>query len=151
MDRDLLAGALAAISRKDRTEREIREWLVDKGANAEASEAIVQHLIDHLAIDDGRFAVEYAHGKRESSCWGNDRIREALAERGISRPVIDEALGGDNRTQAERAADFLRKKGLVPGDDRERQRALGMLARRGYSAEDAYSAIRSVSGSCTTP
>jgi regulatory protein len=151
MDRELLAGALAAISRKDRTEREIRDWLADKGADPTASEPIVQHLIEHLAIDDSRFAEEYAYGKRESSGWGDDRIREVLLDKGISREVIEQALRDDEISQAERAAEFLRSKGVIPGDDQERQRALGMLARRGYSAEDAYSAIRALRGSCAAP
>lgn len=150
MDRDLLAKALAAISRKDRTEWEIRAWLADRGADSEASDEITRHLIEHLAIDDSRFAREYVLGKREGSGWGDDRITDALRERGISRHLIDEALRGDELSQAERAARFLRAKGVMPGDDQERQKALGMLARRGYSAEDAYAAIREVSRSCAT-
>jgi len=151
LDRNLLAGALAAISRKDRTEQEIREWLAEKGADSEATGAIIQYLTENLAVDDSRFAREYVYGKREGSGWGNDRIREALRERGISRQIVEEALSGDELSQAERAADFLRVKGVVLDGDQDRQKALGMLARRGYSAEDAYAAIRLASGSYTTP
>lgn len=142
MDRDLLAGALASISRKDRTEKEIRAWLDAQGCGAEMAEVLVAHLIENLAIDDSRFAREYVRDKRELSAWGDGRIRDALIERGISRDLIELAISGDDQTQVARAVRFLAEKGVEPVDDKARQRALGMLARRGFSAEDAYAAIR---------
>lgn len=142
MDRDLLAGALASISRKDRTESEIRDWLSAQGADDEMVDLIVSHLIENLAIDDARFAREYARDKRELSGWGDDRIREVLRERGIPRDVIEAAVSCDELSQIDRAVLFLTEKEVEVMDDRSRQRALGMLARRGFSAEDAYAAIR---------
>lgn len=144
MDRELLAGALASISRKDRTEKEIRAWLDAQGCDAEMVEVLVAHLIENLAIDDARFAREYVRDKRELSAWGDERIRDALIDRGISRDLIDQAISDDEESQVTRAMRFLEVKGVAPVDDKARQRALGMLARRGFSAEDAYAAIRAL-------
>lgn len=142
MDRDLLAGALASISRKDRTEGEIRDWLFAQGADGETVDLVVSHLIENLAIDDARFAREYARDKRELSGWGDERIREVLVERGIARDVIEAGISCDELSQVDRAVQVLAEKKAEVADDRSRQRALGMLARRGFSAEDAYAAIR---------
>lgn len=146
MDRELLAGALASISRKDRTEREVRDWLDAQGCDAEMAEVLIAHLIEKLAINDSRFAREYVRDKRELSAWGDERIRDALIDRGISRDLIETAISDDEETQVTRAVRFLEGKGVVPVDDKARQRALGMLARRGFSAEDSYAAIRVLGG-----
>ena len=62
--------------------------------------------------------------------------------------LVDEALwpggtdGPDAETEVERAVRVLNERGADLSDDRGRQRALGLLARRGYEAEEAYAAIR---------
>jgi regulatory protein len=145
---ELLAKALAAISRKDRTEREMRQWLVDREVEPEEIERVIDFLIENLALDDRRFAFAYASDKRELSGWGRDRIRETLLRRGVDRILVEEALnrpavaGGEEETEVDRAVRVLNEKGADLSDDRGRQRALGLLARRGYDAEEAYAAIR---------
>jgi regulatory protein len=145
---ELLAKALAAISRKDRTEREMRQWLVEREVEPEEVERVIDFLIENLALDDRRFAFAYASDKRELSGWGRDRIRETLLRRGVDRFLVEEALnqpvllGGEEETEVDRAVRVLNEKGADLSDDRGRQRALGLLARRGYDAEEAYAAIR---------
>ncbi|HMT04957.1 MAG: regulatory protein RecX [Solirubrobacterales bacterium] len=140
---DVLAKALAAISRKDRTESEIREWLAVREVEPEEIERVVEYLIENLALDDKRFAIAYASDKRELAGWGRDRIREVLQRRGVERHLIDEALNRtDGESEVDRAVRILIEKRVGLDDDRGRQRALGLLARRGYEAEEAYAAIR---------
>ena len=42
------------------------------------------------------------------------------------------------------AVEVLRERGARADSDRERGRALGLLVRRGYAADDAYAAIRAL-------
>lgn len=140
---DVLGKALAAISRKDRTEFEIREWLAVREVEPEEIERVVEYLIENLAVDDRRFAFAYASDKRELAGWGRDRIREVLLRRGVDRHLIDAALNlTDGESEVDRAVRILVEKGVGLDDDRGRQRALGLLARRGYEADEAYAAIR---------
>lgn len=143
---ELLAKALAAISRKDRTEAEMRQWLADREVEPEEIDRAIGFLVENLALDDRRFAFAYTSDKRELSGWGRDRIREVLLRRGIDRYLVEEALAGDTGAEAEseidRAVRVLNERGADLSDDRGRQRALGLLARRGYDAEEAYAAIR---------
>ena len=74
---------------------------------------------------------------------GPERIRTALLERGVPAEDVEEALselGGEQ--EIELAVTLLRDRGGALEDGSERQRALGMLIRRGYDSEVAYEAIR---------
>ncbi|MCB0870364.1 MAG: RecX family transcriptional regulator [Solirubrobacterales bacterium] len=140
---DVLAKALAALGRKARTEAEMREWLLAREVEGEEVERVIGFLIENLAIDDRAYAVAFTSDKRELAGWGRDRIREVLIRRGVDRYLVEEALAASGiESEVERAVRVLIEKGAELDDDRGRQRALGLLARRGYEAEEAYAAIR---------
>lgn len=140
---DMLAKALAAVSRKDRTEREMREWLEAREVEPAEIDRVLEYLIENLAIDDRRYARLFTQDKRELSGWGRDRIRDTLVRRGVSRDLVEEAVySGDRESEVDRAVKVLIDRGAELDHDRGRQRALGLLARRGYDAEEAYAAIR---------
>ena len=137
-----LSLALQALSRKERTVAEMGSWLHARGVDSEEVEAVVGHLAETGTLDDRRFAERYAEDKRELSGWGEERIRMALAQRGVAEEYISEVLqaGGDDETS--RAVAALSARGASLCDALERNRAFGFLVRRGYSAEVAYEAIR---------
>ena len=94
-------------------------------------------------IDDERFALRFAEDKRELAMWGPNRIREALAGRGIEASLIDAALSLDDETQqATRAEGLLADRSTRLDSEQGRARALALLARRGYPLEVAYEAVR---------
>jgi regulatory protein len=135
--------ALEALSRKERTQAELLEWLTARGfAAAEVTEA-VERLIEIGELDDARFARRYAEDKRELRGWGPGRIREALQARGLAGSEIEAAIDVDGRDeQLERAAELLLRRDYALGDDSGRSRALAFLTRRGYDYELAYEAVR---------
>lgn len=141
--KDAFELAVGAISRRERTVSELREWLGEREVEpAEVQEAL-ERLISIGELDDERFASRYAEDKRELRGWGPERIREALIERGIERRLAEAAVADERpEEQAERAARLLTERGDALDDDRGRARALGFLARRGYDYEVAYQAIR---------
>jgi regulatory protein len=139
---ELAAQALGALSRKERTVAEMRAWLAERAESEEKAEAALAELIAAEAVDDERFARRYAEDKREISGWGDERIAETLGERGVERELIDQAIGGDEEGELDRAVALLRRRGEAPADERARARCFGALARKGYSAELAYEAVR---------
>jgi regulatory protein len=138
--------ALKALSYKERTESELREWLAERDvAEAEIEEMIVL-LVEAGAVDDAGYARRYAEDKRQLAGWGPDRIARALEGRGMARELVEAALAGDDESaQRERAVALLGDRGLACGSERERERALALLVRRGYPLELAYDAVRAAS------
>lgn len=100
-------------------------------------------LAEAGAVDDESFARRYAEDKRELAGWGSERIRAALERRGVGREHVDAALAGDDdELQLERATSLIAARGLTCASERDRDRALGLLVRRGYPLELAYEAVR---------
>ena len=143
MSDEVLAKALGAIGRKERTVAEMRAWLDDREIEPDEIDRVVNFLIENEALNDRKFAIEFTSDKREISGWGQTRIRETLRKRGMPEGLIQEALARDSgETEVDRAARILEERGADLSDDRGKNRALGLLSRRGYSAEEAYAAIR---------
>lgn len=135
--------ALRALSHKERTESELHGWLAERGVGEAEIAEVLALLADAGAIDDRSFARRYAEDKRDLAGWGPDRIRTALENRGVAGEHIDTALAGEDvGRQLERAVRLLSDRGLSCSSERDRDRALGLLVRRGYPLELAYDAVR---------
>jgi regulatory protein len=135
--------ALRALSYKERTESELRSWLAEREVGEAEIDDVIAVLTEAGAIDDASFARRYAEDKVSLAGWGPDRIASSLENRGVSREHIEAALGGDDQDALlERAVSLLGERGMFCVDGRERERALGLLVRRGYPLELAYEAVR---------
>ena len=143
-DAEPLEAALGALNRREHSIAEIEAKLGERGFGREEIEGAIGELVLSGALDDARFARSFSADKRELSRLGSGADRRGLAERGISQELIDECCGGEDREElVERAVAMLdgaRHPSL--GDDRERNRALGFLTRRGFDYEVAHDAIR---------
>jgi regulatory protein len=138
--------AYAYLNRQERTVSEVRRHLEQKGIAGELIDASVQTLVDQGYLDDSRYAQMFVADKRELEQWGNDRIRLRLQARGIDRDLVQAALlevsDEDADGELERALGVLRRRfPQPPCDRRERERALGILLRKGYDSELALDAL----------
>lgn len=134
---------LAAIRRRERGTAELADWLAEREFTPAEVGTAIARLTEVGELDDRRFASRFAEDKRDLRGWGPERIREALAARGIARELIDSALGGDGHAeQLARAEGLLARRAGPLNTDAERNRALAFLTRRGYDYELAYEAIR---------
>lgn len=138
----------AYLNRRERTVGEVRLHLERKGIAAAPAEACIRRLIEDGYLDDSRFALMFVHDKRELEGWGGDRIRRELAAKGLDRDLIDAALIQDEaeraggETELDRAVSLLHRRFTAPPRDRrERDRALGVLIRKGFDPELALDAL----------
>jgi regulatory protein len=138
-----LATAYRHLNRRECTEAEMRTRLERSGVDLPDAEQAIAILLEQGSLDDARFARLLAEDKRELEQWGSDRIRQALRARGVAPELIDDALAAaDGEPEIDRALELLRRRFPSPvGDRRERERALGMLLRKGYDSELALDAI----------
>jgi regulatory protein len=118
----------------------MRAHLGRAGASREDVERAVETLVEQGYLDDQRFARLFVQDKRELEAWGSDRIRRALATRGVDSDLIEDAIGAGG--EMERALALLRRRFPSPTRDRrERERALGVLLRKGYDTDLALEAV----------
>lgn len=139
------------ITRKERTSREIERWMLEKGADPSVVPGVLARLEELELLDDERFARLYAEDKRERSGWGSERIEQALLDRGIEYALAGTAAAAPAGEEVERAVTILGERDFELENPPDRQRALGLLARRGFSAEVAYDAIRRARRNLSSP
>jgi regulatory protein len=140
---EAVADAYRYLNRRERTQAEMRAYLEGTGVDARDAEQAIATLVEDGQLDDARFARLLIEDKRSLEGWGNDRIRQALLGHGIDPDLIEAVLAeqGDDGEMT-RALEFLRRRFPAPARDRrERDRALGMLVRKGYDVELALDAI----------
>jgi regulatory protein len=139
----VVADAMAALSRRERSAAEMASWLRERGVEEEELLLALQRLNEVGALDDARFAERYAEDKRELAGWGAERIEAALRDRGIPGEYIEAALVAEGAEgERRRAVELLAERARPLTSDKDRHRALGFLARRGYSSEIAHDAVR---------
>ncbi len=132
----------------------MRRHLERHGCRAEEIESAVELLGEQGYLDDARFARLFVEDKRRLEQWGCERIRRTLSQRGIGVELVEEALaaGGPDGEIARAAGgpdgEITRAVGLLrrrfpkpPRERRERDRALGVLLRKGYTSEVALEAL----------
>jgi regulatory protein len=140
---DALQKAYRYLGHRDRTVAELRKYLVGKGAPEEIADGAIAELVELGYVDDARFARQFAEDRRNLDSWGSDRIERRLRELGVAREHIAAALEATADTEMGAAVELLRRRFPAPPQtDRDRDRALGLLVRRGYDLELAYDAIR---------
>ncbi len=143
-----LEFSFAHLNRRERTVAELRLHLERKGITAEAAEGCVRTLLEDGYLDDGRFALMFVHDRRELDGWGSERIRRELATRGVRRDLVETALEqheaewGTGESELDRALALLRRRfPSPPRERRDRDRALGVLIRKGFDSELALDAL----------
>ena len=134
------------LGRRDRTVAEVRRHLEAKRCEPDAIDAAVGALAEQGYLDDAGYAQRFAEDRRALDGWGAERIARRLAAVGVGSEDIAAACDArDREGELEAALQILRRRFRVPPDsDRERERALGMLVRRGYDLELAYDAVRAL-------
>ena len=138
------ARALAwrALNRRDRTVAELARGLAAKRVESDAIEVVVAELCEQGYLDDAGYATRFADDRRRLDGWGAERIERRLRELGVDPELIAAAIG-DGAGELEAALELLRRRFPdPPSTPRDRDRALGVLVRKGYELELAYDALR---------
>jgi regulatory protein len=141
-------AAWRALNRRDHTEAEMARVLARRRVEPETIAAVIEELLEQGYLDDARYAQRFAEDRRRLDAWGPDRIERRLAALGVASEHIAAAVGEpDPAGELEAALALLaRRFPQPPATPRDRDRALGVLVRKGYSLELAYDAVRRHAG-----
>ena len=132
------------LGHRDRTAAEVRARLEAKGVEPPVVDEVVEELSRQGYVDDARYAKRFAEDRRTIDAWGAERIERRLLAVGIAPALIASALQERGTgEELEAAVAVLRRRfPRAPSGDRDRERALGLLVRKGYDLELAYDAVR---------
>jgi len=136
------------LSYRARSVKEVRDKLVQKEFAEEIIEQVVDDLQRQKLLNDQEFTRRFVEA-RLGRANGSRKLAQELRRKGIETEIIDEVLGEFAATldSEERAMGLLGKqawryRGLER--DKAKRRMLGFLARRGYDAQMARSAVDKV-------
>jgi len=134
------------LGKRDRTEMEVRRHLTGRGVQEPTIGQAVSSLEEQGYLDDARYARRFAEDRRTLDAWGAERIEQRLLAAGVAPELVAAAVAEQPPEDELGAAVALLRRRLPrpPADDRERNRALGLLVRRGYELELAHDAIRAL-------
>ena len=125
--------ALGLLSRRPRSEAEIRQRLNKKKVSADVQNKVIDRLREANYLDDLAFARAWVENRSEfrpRSAWA---ISAELRKKGVAGTTIDEALKEfDDETAAFQAAAIGARKYRNLEEDLFRKRLGAYLARRGF-------------------
>ena len=110
----------------------LRDKLLDKGHDEQAAEYAVAWLLERGLLDDAAYAESVVRSCARKG-YGELRIRQELARRGVARETAEEALQPFSPDRAKLHGDV--------SDRREVEKAVAALQRRGFSWPDIRAAL----------
>ncbi len=138
-----------SLGRAMRTEAELRRLMkarVEPGERGEAVvEAAVRRLKEHGYLDDAAYAETYARLRKENEKLGQRRVRQNLAQKGVSPVLINETIEVRYAGSSEEALarEHLEKKRIrKPENEKETARVMRRLVAAGFSTGVIYKILR---------
>ncbi|MCD6580468.1 MAG: regulatory protein RecX [Desulfuromusa sp.] len=142
------AAALRVLTRRDRSETELRQKLDQFGFSLSAIDSAVAKCREYNYLDDNRYAIERARSLMRTGRGVGSKIRFDLHRRGIDETIIHQALATAEKEFS--AADLLREQlnrrfstfSYATADNRERRRVIGFFQRRGFPLEQIFTILK---------
>lgn len=135
--------AMHILERTDKTEAQLRKKLEESEYPKEAVESAIAYVTSYGYLDDRRYAKHYIEWKKQGK--GKARLKMELAQKGISREIIEEVLEstdfGETREMI-RQIILKKRKTNIPMNEKEKQRLYGFLMRKGFSSSDIMAVMR---------
>lgn len=138
------------LSIRNRTEKEIREYLLRKNAPLEIIASIISKLYEQKFLDDEKFARSWVAFRARLKPKGKFALKKELQQKGISKEIIEKIFSEEN----EELPDELTQATALVASRVKRlrsekiqiiyQKAGGFLMRRGYSWDIAKKTIDSL-------
>ena len=129
--------AIKALGRHMRTEAELRRLMrlrVEPGQRGNAIiDAAIARLKEHGYLDDAAYAEIYARLRQEDEKLGQGRVRQALAQKGVSKQIVTDAVEAryaDTDEEALARQHLERKRIRKPANEKETARIMRRLVGR---------------------
>lgn len=137
-----VSAAMQLLLCRQRTEKELRQRLQEKGFSEEAEEEAIAYVRSFGYLNDRNYAEVYLHSQRQKK--SRSLIRRELLEKGVAAEWIDEAFAGEEAGEGEVIYDLLCKRAGDPHalEEKERNRQLRYLAGKGFAVSEIWKQMR---------
>jgi regulatory protein len=137
--------AIQYLSRRMRSETEVRKHLAEKDVEEPVIQEVIHKLYDYKFLNDEEFAKAFVRTQMNTSDKGKGLIRNELREKGISSRLIEEALEEYPReTELNTAIKLCGKQAQKLSRDSSKiikQKLEQMLMRKGFNFDIIQAAI----------
>ena len=137
---------LYQLGRSAKSKDQCRKILAKRGIDTEIAERILDRFEEAQIIDDVMFARVFTNSRIKTKGLAKSAIARELREKGISQPLIEDALVElDAESEQARATELaVNRVRRMTGLERDviQRRLSGFLARKGYSGSVVSSATR---------
>ena len=147
-DSKAFSAALRLLTRRDRSEAELRQKLEQFGFSLAAINSAVEKCREYNYLDDARYAKERARALMRNGRGVGRKISLDLRRRGIDEESAQQAIAAAEeefprtdllREQLQRRfSDF----DYASADNRVRRRVIGFFQRRGFSLSEIFQVIK---------
>lgn len=146
MKTDLFTYAAALCARKEYCRSEMATKLRMKGAGADETEQLLQHLEREGFIDESRYARAFVRDKFRFDHWGRVKLRYQLLRKGVNDCDIDAALDEiDEQQYREALAEFVKSRRSLSAEDdpfRASQKIARAAISRGFEPNLVFSTLK---------
>ncbi|MEO0972837.1 MAG: regulatory protein RecX [Pseudomonadota bacterium] len=134
--------AMDLLARREHARHELRRKLLQRGADGEALEPILDALEADGLLSDARFIEAYLH-QQVARGKGPIALEHGLRERGVAASRASDAVGALGEDWVERAVEGRVKRfgAEVPTGDAERVKQARFLQGRGFTGEQVLKAL----------
>jgi regulatory protein len=141
--------AVKALSRRMRTESELRRLMQAKVEREETGAAKITAVIIRLKeygyLNDTFFAETYTRLRQENEKLGQRRVRQALGQKGVANAIVNEVVEaryGQLDEEALARQHLERKRIRKPENEKETARIMRRLVAAGFSTGVIYKILR---------
>lgn len=129
--RSLAARGIAILSRREHSRKELREKLLTYEEDKEKVDATLDEFEKKGFLSDERYAEALCRAR--SKRYGNFRLAVELREAGVASEIANRAIEA-LPSEVERAQEIWERRfGILPENDKDRQRQIRFFANRGFS------------------
>ena len=132
--------SLDLLSRRARSEWELRDYLKRKDYEPEVIEKIVNRLTNAGYIDDAKFAEAWISNRRLLKATSKRKLRMELLQKRVSNEIINVALEDDETDEGQVLKDLVNKK-RQQSRYQDDQKLMAYLMRQGFNYDDVKSAM----------
>ncbi|MBT9133571.1 MAG: Regulatory protein RecX [Firmicutes bacterium] len=144
---DLRQTALRILARRDHTQRELYDKLLQRGFLPQDVSALCQEFVQQGYLDDRRVAASLLESATGRASTGAKLFRKRLLERGLP-PELVEGTVAAYEEQTEALAPAMRLALQLHARGKDGAFIQRHLWRKGFSAQDIRTALRELEGTC---